>query len=197
MILVLFKVYKQFEISVVDSNRFKADYLETLIRRAGKEIEILDTMDQRREKQYSTQLIRRFHCGLNLNGGFVEHEVPDLQTIINYDVLGGLNTGNFLARRSLEDMQATEGQYWGHRVMLEAATDGATPSEGPLNRIFKIGNREISVREQYIAEQASQMCGRLGAKLEQLNERHWNLMSRGLQEAANVAEKRWRSIKNF
>ena len=44
-------------------------------------------------------------------------------------------------------MQATEGQYWGHRVMLQAATDGATPPEGPLNRMFKI---EIAIREQYI-----------------------------------------------
>ena len=45
------------------------------------------------------------------------------------------------------------------------------------------------MREPYIAEKASQMCGRLGAKLEQLNERHWNLVSRGLQEAADAAEK--------
>ena len=46
--------------------------------------------------------------------GFVENEVPNRQTIVSYDVLGELNAGNFLARRSLEDMQATEGQYWGH-----------------------------------------------------------------------------------
>ena len=77
-----------------------------------------------------------------LNEGLIEHEVPNIQAIIS-DVLGELNAGNFLARRSLEDTQATEGQYWGHRVMLKAATDGATPSEGPLNRVFKIGNREI------------------------------------------------------
>ena len=57
--------------------------------------------------------------------------------------------------------------------MLKAATDGATPSEGPLNKRFKLGNREISIREQYLTAQASQMCGRLEAKLEQLNERHW------------------------
>ena len=38
---------------------------------------------------------RRFHCGLVLTGGFVEHEVPDLQTIISYDLLGELNAGNF------------------------------------------------------------------------------------------------------
>ena len=106
-----------------------------------------------------------------------------------YDVLGELNAGNFLARRSLEDMQATEGQYWGHGVMLKAATDGVTPSEGPLNRMFKIGKREIPIREQYITEQSSQMCGRLEAKLGQLHERHWNLMGRGLQEAADVVEK--------
>ena len=42
--------------------------------------------------------------------GFVEHEAPDLQTIVSYDALGELNAGNFLARRSLEDMQGTEGQ---------------------------------------------------------------------------------------
>ena len=72
--------------------------------------------------------------------------------------------------------------------MLQAATDGATPSEGPSNRMFRTGNREISMREQYIADLASQMCGRLGAKLDQLNERHWNLMSRGLNEAADIVE---------
>ena len=33
------------------------------------------------------------------------------------------------------------------------------------------------------------MCGRFEAKLEQLHERHGNLMSRGLQEAADLAEK--------
>ena len=42
-----------------------------------------------------------------------------------------------LARRSLEDMQSTEGYYDGHRVMLEAANQGANPSEGPWNRIFR------------------------------------------------------------
>ena len=60
-------------------------------------------------------------------------------------------------------MQASTEQFWGHRVMLKAATDGATPSEGPLNRMFKKGNREISVREQYMTGQARQMCGRLEA----------------------------------
>ena len=66
-------------------------------------------------------------------------------------------------------MQATKTQCWGHRVMLQAATDGATPSEGPLNRMFKTGNREIPSREQYFTEQASQMCGRLEAKLNLVN----------------------------
>ena len=117
-----------------------------------------------------------------LNGGFIEHEVPD-----QYDVLGELNAGNSLARRSLEDMQATEGQFWGHRVMLQAATDGATPSEGILNRRFRIGNRERSMREQYITGQSVQLCGRMEAKLQQLVERHYNLLRRGLQEAADLA----------
>lgn len=103
------------------------------------------------------------------NGGFVAREV---QTTIAYDVLGEMQDTS-LPEGAWERMQATEGQYWGHRVVLQAATDG-----GPLNRMFKIGSREISMREQYTVEQASQMCGRLGAKLEQLNERHWNLMSK-------------------
>ena len=38
-------------------------------------------------------------------------EIQDLRTVISYDVLGEMNAGNFLARRSLQDMQATEGQY--------------------------------------------------------------------------------------
>ena len=42
-------------------------------------------------------------------------------------------------------------------VMLRADTDGATQSEGPLNRMFKIGSREMSMRDQYIAEQANQL----------------------------------------
>ena len=48
--------------------------------------------------------------------------------------------------------------------MLKAATatDGATPSGGPWN---KIENREISMRDEYIAEHASQLCGRFEAKL--------------------------------
>ena len=75
--------------------------------------------------------------------GFVEHEVPNLHTTIQYDVLGELNAGNFLARRSTEDMLATDGECWGHKVMLQAATDGAISSEGRLNRRFRIGNREI------------------------------------------------------
>ena len=177
----LFLIYKHFEISyssVIDSSRFRFEYLESLIRRVEKEIERLESKTgecEKDEREERATLLhnyaKRIHCGLILYGGFVENEVPDLQSIISCDALGALNAGNFLARRSLEDMQATEGQYWGHRMMLQAATDGATPSEGPLSRVFKIGNKEASIREQYVTEQPSQMCGRFEAKLEQLNER--------------------------
>ena len=115
---------------------------------------------------------RRIHCGLILMGGFTEPDTPDTATISAYDALQELNAGNFLARRSLEDMQASTEQYWGHKVMFKKATDGATPSEGPLSKIFNIGNREISMRGQYIAEQASQLRGRLEAKLGQLHEKY-------------------------
>ena len=35
------------------------------------------------------------------------------------ELLSEINAGNYLARRSLEAMQSTEGWYEGHRVMLE------------------------------------------------------------------------------
>ena len=51
---------------------------------------------------------RRIHCGLILNGGFTEHETPDVPTVFANDVLQESKAGNFLARRSLEDMQANK-----------------------------------------------------------------------------------------
>ena len=132
---------------------------------------------------------RRTHCGLILMGGFTAPYTPNTTTINAYDVLQELNAGNFLARRSLENMKASTEQFWGHKVMLKAATDGATPSEGPLNKMFKTGNREISMRDQYIAEQASQLCGRFEAKLGQLHGKYWNLLSSGQNDAADMVEK--------
>ena len=85
----------------------------------------------------------------------MEKQTPDTHTVISYDVLGEMNAGNPLARRSLEDTRATEGQYQGYRVMLQAAMDGATPSEGPLNKMFRPGTRELSIGEEYEVEQAS------------------------------------------
>ena len=120
---------------------YRITELESSIREVEKDIREIERREERIDQLRS--YARRIHCGLILNGGFTEHETPNVPTIIAYDVLQGLNAGNFLSRRSLEDMQASTGQYWGHRVMLKAATDGATPSEGPLNRVFKIGNREI------------------------------------------------------
>ena len=53
-------------------------------------------------------------------------------------------------------MQSTEGSYEGHRVMLEAANEGANPSGGPLDRSFTVGNREIPMRSEYMRMQAAQ-----------------------------------------
>ena len=51
-------------------------------------------------------------------------------------------------------VEATEGWYEGHRMMLEAASEGANPSEGPLHRTFKAGNRDISIGSEYMRMQA-------------------------------------------
>ena len=45
---------------------------------------------------------RRIHSGLILHGGFVGQEALDTLAIISYDMVGEINAGNFLARRSLE-----------------------------------------------------------------------------------------------
>ena len=57
-----------------------------------------------------------------------------------------MSAGDFLARRSLEEMQASTKQHSGHNAMLKAATDGAAPSKGPLNKMLQKRIREISMR---------------------------------------------------
>ena len=109
VIFVLFKIYKHFATSylfVVDSNRI-LDYIETLIKRVEKQIErVEERLGIWREEE-------------------LEHEVDLLRdyarrvAILSYDILSEINAGNYLARRSLEAMQSTEGWYEGHRVMLE------------------------------------------------------------------------------
>ena len=88
-----------------------------------------------------------------------EGEPPTTQAILSYHILSETNAGNYLARTSLDAMQATEGWYEGKRVMLKAANEAANPSEGPLNRTFRRGNSEASMRSEYIRAQAMQMRG--------------------------------------
>ena len=87
-------------------------------------------------------------------------------------------------------MQGTEGWCEGHRVTLEAANkEGANPSEGPLNRAFRKGNREASLRSEYIKMQAIQMCGRLNAKIEDMKAQQWNLLGMSDQDSADKCER--------
>ena len=78
-----------------------------------------------------------------LNGGFVGRETPNTQAFLSYKILSEITAGNYSVTRGLEAMQATEGWYEGHKLMLEAANEGANPSGGPLNRTFRVGNREM------------------------------------------------------
>ena len=159
LIFALWKLHKHIEKRCDDMCPLTRDNVEYQLTEFGNEIREFEDYEERVDLLHS--YVRRIRRGLILNGCFTQHEVPDLQTIVAYDMLGKLNAGNFLARRRLEDLQTTEVQYWGHQVMLKVARDGATPLEGPLKRMFQIGNREISIREQHITEQANQMCGRL------------------------------------
>ena len=74
--------------------------------------------------------------------------------------------------------------------MLEATSEGAKPSEGPLNRTFRRGNREASTGSEYIKMQAIQMCGRLNAKIEDMNVQQWNLLGIGDQNSADRCERK-------
>ena len=117
---------------------------------------------------------RRIHSGLILNGGFVEREIPNTHATSVYDMLNEMNAGHYLARRSLEEMQRTAGLFYRHQVMLQAAMNEASPAEGPVYTRFRPGGREPSIRQDYEAAQANQMCGRLEAKVQQLAGRHYN-----------------------
>ena len=94
----------------------------------------------------------------------------------SYDVLGEMNAGNFLVRRSLEDMPATEGQYRYHRVMLQGATDGAIPSDGPLNKMFRPGNRE-----RYHRAGKPRLEGKLHLQIN--DDRKWTVVAEWAQTA--------------
>ena len=131
---------------------------------------------------------RRTHCGLILNGGFVEKETPNTQTLISYDMMGGINAGN-LARRSLEDLRPTEGHYESHRVMLEAANQGAIPSEAPLTKAFRPGKRDLSMRAEHVREQSIQRWGRLDFFIGQLDRRLELLVGRGRGDLSDTVER--------
>ena len=60
---------------------------------------------------------------------------------------------------------------------------------GPLTRRFTPENRELSIRAEYVREQAIQMCGRLLRKVEQLERRHELLLGGGRKELADTLEK--------
>ena len=51
-------------------------------------------------------------------------------------------------------MRTTEGQYRGHKVMLKAGLEGAAPTEKPLTRRFRPGNRKQAIRADHEREQA-------------------------------------------
>ena len=128
-------------------------------------------IDQKEEDEHRldklTGYTRRIHCGLVLNGGFVQEQGVGYLSVCSYEMLAQTNAGNYLARRSLEDMRSTAGQYHGHQVMLEAATQGAVHSKTPT-RIFKPGNAEYVNSIEHEQEQLNQVCGRLQRTVDSL-----------------------------
>ena len=69
--------------------------------------------------------------------------------------------------------------------MLDVAHEGASPSEGLLNKSLRKGNREVSMGPECIKTQAAQMCGRLYSKIDDMKEEEWNLLGLGDQDSAD------------
>ena len=111
---------------------------------------------------------REIHCGLILTGGFVE----ELELCREgYDMIPETNAGNYLARRSSEDLRSTREQYHGHTVMLQAAAQGAAPGDGPGSgsRSFRPGNAEYASSMEYEEKQKDAFRGRLEMKINSLS----------------------------
>ena len=89
----------------METTHFRAEEAELKFRR----FDIAECEDNEERITILRNFGRRVHCGLISMEVLLE--IQDLRTVISYDVLGEMNAGNFLARRSLQDMQATEGQY--------------------------------------------------------------------------------------
>ena len=71
-----------------------------------------------RKEDYDNQVdllgsyTRRLHCGLiSVGVGFVEELEPDTMHRVNYDMTSETNAAFYLARRSLEGLRSTRGQY--------------------------------------------------------------------------------------
>ena len=91
--------------------------------------------------------------------------------VCSYETIAQTNAGNYLARRSLEDVRSSAGQYH-----VRTATQVAIPSEGPTNKIFKPASAKFVNTMEYEQEQLNQLCGRLQRKTESLNHRHWEVL---------------------
>ena len=74
---------------------------------------------------------RRIHGGLILNGGFVEDEEVTSWRRPGYDMISEIHAAIHVARRSLEHLMYTTGRYSKRELLLEAASPGAVPSDGP------------------------------------------------------------------
>ena len=136
--LVIFRIYKHFETLHADfahTSRFMAEFYETIAKRIDKRIDDVEVrVGIWREEELEDKLdarqdyARRIRSGLSLIGYFVERESSTTQAVPSYNIMSEINAGNYLARRSLEAMQDTEGWYEGRRVKVEAANEGANPS---------------------------------------------------------------------
>ena len=61
-------------------------------------------------------------------------------------------------------MRETKGRYNGHELLLEAATHGAVPSDGPGSTSFNSGNSKYANSMEYEEEQDQVLRGDLKTK---------------------------------
>ena len=85
-------------------------------------------------------------------------------------------------------MRATSGPFCGHAKLLEAASRGAVPSDGPASTSLRSGNPEYVNSLEYELEQREIPPGRFTGKINSLNRQREVLVYRGQFAQADVLD---------
>ena len=81
-----------------------------------------------------------------------------------------------------------EGQFSGHNILLQAASQGAVLSDGPASTSFRNGNPECASSMEHEQEQRQVLRGRLEGNINRLGRQREVLVYRGQFDQADVVD---------